>query len=183
MICFTFVVALLFVVSTFGQKFLHTDGTRIVDVDNRNVVFHGLNLGGWSLQEGYMLNPAGSSNVGTQWQMKKQYYNEGVSDDNVEKFYASWRDNFVTKADIDYIASLGFNAIRLPLHYELFLTRSQRSYRNAVIHNTDNYGAYLGNLSQWVNNNQIAVDNNLDAYTIINNMLNWCSQHGIWVRI
>jgi endoglucanase len=79
-----------------------------------------------------MLNPAGSSSVKTQWQMKQQYYNEGQSDEQVESFYASWRETFITRADIDYIASLGFNSLRLPLHYELFLTSSQRSIEKRV---------------------------------------------------
>ena len=64
-------------------------------------------LGGWLLQEGYMLNPGGCDGCpGTQWQLKLQYLNEGQSIQQVEDFYQGWRDNFITKADIDYIASL-----------------------------------------------------------------------------
>ena len=35
--------------------------------------------------------------------------------------------------DIDEIAALGFNSVRLPMHYELFLTEPQRAVRSAAI--------------------------------------------------
>lgn len=153
----------------------------MLDTNGNEIILKGLNLGGWGLQEGYILNPAGSSDVKTQWQMKKQYYNEGQTDSQVETFYKSWRDNFVTKSDIDYIASLGFNAIRLPLHYELFLTSSQRSIRNSVIHDTNNYGNYLNSLKNWCNANQIATDQSIDGYATIDNVLNWAGSHQMFV--
>ena len=81
-----------------------------------------------------MLHPQGCAGCpGTQWQMKLQYLNEGLTIGQVEDFYQQWRDNFVTKDDIDYIASLGFNSVRLAMHYELFLTPAQKAARNAVI--------------------------------------------------
>ena len=153
----------------------------MLDEKNNQVILKGINLGGWANQEGYMLNPAGSSKVGTQWQMKKQYYNEGQSEAQVEAFYKSWRENFVTKEDIDYLAGLGFNAVRLPLHYELFLTASQRSVRNSVIQNTDNYGNYLNSLQSWCNANQIATNSSIDAFQMIDNILNWCDAHNMYV--
>jgi endoglucanase len=164
-----------------GYSFLHANGTKMIDTNNREVILKGLNLGAWGLQEGYMLNPAGSSSVKTQWQMKQQYYNEGQSDAQVESFYQSWREKFITKDDIDYISSLGFNAIRLPLHYELFLTSSQRSVRNSVIHNSDNYGNYLNSLKSWCDSNQIATDQSVDAYKMIDNILNWAGSHEMFV--
>lgn len=166
---------------SYSYSFLHANGTKMMDTNNKEIILKALNLGGWALQEGYILNPAGSSDVKTQWQMKKQYYNEGQSDSQVESFYKSWRDNFVTKADIDYISSLGFNSIRLPLHYELFLTSSQRSVRNSVIHNSDNYGNYLNSLKNWCNSDQIATDQSVDAYGIIDNVLNWANSHQMYV--
>ena len=35
-------------------------------------------------------------------------------------FYEAWLNNHVTKADIDSLASWGFNSIRLPMHYNLY---------------------------------------------------------------
>jgi len=166
-----------------AQTFLSASGTKMVNASGTAVVLKGVNLGGWAVQEGYMLNPAGSSSVGKQWEMKKQYYNEGQTDAQVEAFYQSWRNNFITKADIDYIASLGFNCVRLPLHYELFLTSAQRAVRNSVIRNSNNYGTYLSSLTTWCNNNQIATDQTVEAYKMIDNVLNWCGANNMYVIV
>lgn len=172
---------LAFVAHIEAYGFLHADGTKMRDDKNSEVILKGVGLGGWMVQEGYMLNPAGSSNVGPQWSMKKQYYNEGRSDDEVESFYSSWRNNFVTKADIDYIKSLGFNSVRLPLHYEMFLTNTQRAVRNSVIRDSNNYGTYLTSLQQWCQNDQIATDQSVEAFKIIDNVLDWCGANEMYV--
>ena len=38
-----------------SQSFLHRDGQNIVDKDGNNILLRGLGLGGWMVQEGYML--------------------------------------------------------------------------------------------------------------------------------
>jgi aryl-phospho-beta-D-glucosidase BglC (GH1 family) len=113
--------------------------------------------------------------------MKKKYYDQGQSEAQVEAFYQSWRNNFITKADIDYIASLGFNTIRLPMHYELFLTTAQRAVRNSVIRNIGNHDTYKNSLQTALNNNQLFNDANLEGYKMINNVINWCASNGMYV--
>ena len=46
-----------------AKDFLRTQGTRIVDASGKPVILRGMGLGGWMLQEGYMLDIDG---VGTQ---------------------------------------------------------------------------------------------------------------------
>ena len=41
--------------SMVGQGFLHRIGQNIVDENGENIVLRGLGLGGWMVQEGYML--------------------------------------------------------------------------------------------------------------------------------
>src|SRR5882724_11132622 len=77
---------------------LKADGPRIVNASNQEVILKGVGLGGWLLQEGYMIKPSFSGG-GTQWSIKKRLYDQGQSDAAVEAFYQSWRDNFITKAD------------------------------------------------------------------------------------
>ena len=136
---------------------LTTNGSKIVNASGQEVILKGIGLGSWLLQEGYMMNPGGG---GTQWSFKKRLYDQGVSDADVETFYQNWRDNFITKADVDYIASLGFNCVRLPMHYELFLTNAQRAVRNSVARNSGNYNNYVSNLTNWYNSNQLFNDAN-----------------------
>jgi endoglucanase len=156
---------------------LRADGTRVVNESNQEVILRGVGLGGWLLQEGYMLH----SPTGTQSSIKRWMYNSGQSDAAVEAFYQSWRDNFITKADIDYIASLGFNCVRLPLHYELFLTSTQRASRNAVARNQNNYNTYVNNLTSWYNSNQLFNDPALEGFRVMDSVLSWCGKNNMYV--
>jgi endoglucanase len=177
---------LTFTISSHAQCWLEASGTQIVNASTgQPVILRAVGLGNWALQEGYMLNPQGCAGCpGTQWQMKLQYLNEGQSLAQVEAFYQQWRDNFITKADIDYIASLGFNSVRLPMHYELFLSDAQRAVRNNVI--TDiNFGhdTYKASLQTWYNNNQLFNDPNLEGYQMIDRLLEWCEANDMYVML
>jgi endoglucanase len=110
-------IALLFSTSANSQGFLHTDGQNIVNENGDNVLLRGMGLGGWMLQEGYMLQTSGFANA--QWQLKEKV-TELVGEEKMNAFYDAWLANHVTKADIDALKSWGFNSIRLPMHFNLF---------------------------------------------------------------
>jgi endoglucanase len=168
--------------STMAQScFLSTAGQQVRNTAGQNVILRAVNLGYWVNQEGYLMNPQNPNIAGCQWKMKKLYYDAGQSDAQVEAFYQSWRDNFITKADIDYIASLGFNTVRLPMHYELFLTSSQRAVRNSVIHNIANHDNYKASLQTALNNNQLFTDPNVEGFKLIDKLLGWCAANGMYV--
>lgn len=170
-----------------GPCFLEAKGTQIVNSSGQNVLLKTINLGYWLIQEGYMLNPGNGNMVPCQWKMKQLYKNQGKSEAEIEAFYQSWRNNFITKADIDYLASLGFNSVRLPMHYELFLTSAQRSVRNAVAfaaNETDRgnkHDTYKNSLQSWYNGNQLFNDGNLEGFRIIDNLLSWCGANNMHV--
>jgi aryl-phospho-beta-D-glucosidase BglC (GH1 family) len=183
---FSFIIAFIilnFVTQTaFAQScFLSTVGQQVRNPAGQNVILRSVNLGYWAIQEGYMLNPQNGDIANCQWKMKKRYYDAGQTEAQVEAFYASWRNNFITKADIDYIASLGFNSVRLPMHYELFLTASQRSVRNSVIRNIANHDNYKASLQTALNNNQLFTDPNVDGFRMIDNVISWCAANGMYV--
>jgi len=158
---------------------LQASGPKIVNAGGQEVVLRGMNLGGWLLQEGYMMKPGYG---GTQGSVKKLFYQAGMSEAEVENFYARWRQNFITKADIDYIASKGFNCVRLPLHYDLFLTAQQRAVRNGVIRGTVPYADYVTQLTSWYNANQLFADPaSLDAIQLIDQLLGWCASNNMYV--
>ena len=162
-----------------AQTQLQASGPKIVNASGQEVILRGMNLGGWLLQEGYMMKPGYS---GTQGSVKKLFYQAGLSDAEVENFYQQWRSNFITKADIDYIAAKGFNCVRLPLHYDLFLTPSQRAVRNSVIRGTVPYSSYVASLTDWYNTNQLFTDPaSLDAIQLIDKLLGWCASNGLYV--
>ncbi|UOQ77511.1 RICIN domain-containing protein [Hymenobacter sp. 5516J-16] len=167
-----------------AQSFLRADGQRIVNASNQEVILNGMNLGNWAVQEGYMMKVGwpGLDGKQTQGKVKKTLYNAGMSDAAVETFYQNYRDAFITKPDIDYIASKGFNCIRLPLHYELFLTPSQRAVRNSVMRGTVSYDSYVSQLTNWYNANQLFTDPaNMAALRMIDNTLAWAQANNMYV--
>ena len=163
---------------------LEVSGTEIVNADTgRPMVLRAVGLGNWLLQEGYMLHPQGCTGCpGTQWQMKEIYKDDGLSPAEIEDFYQKWRDTYITKADIDHIASLGFNAVRLPMHYELFLTDQQRAVRTAIPDNLPVlHDAYKASLRTWLDNDQLFVDSNAEGFRVIDRLIGWCEDNGIYL--
>ena len=52
----------------FSQNFLKTSGRNIINQNGDTIVLRGIGLGGWMVQEGYMMAPGGFS--GTQFQIR-----------------------------------------------------------------------------------------------------------------
>jgi endoglucanase len=96
---------------------LRAEGKRIVDKHGKEVILRGIGLGGWMLQEPYMMQL--SSVAGTQKQIRKKI-SDLIGEEETNKFYDSWLLNHFTKRDIDSLAAWGFNSVRLPMHYNLF---------------------------------------------------------------
>lgn len=108
-----------FLLSQFGtaQGFLKSQGQKIVNQKGDNVYLKGLGLGGWMLQEGYMLKTADFA--GPQYKIKEKI-SEVAGEEGKNEFYKAYLKNGVTKKDIDSLAKWGFNSIRLPMHYDLY---------------------------------------------------------------
>ncbi|MFT3979204.1 MAG: cellulase family glycosylhydrolase [Ferruginibacter sp.] len=99
-----------------GQDFLKTDGKRIVNSKGENILLRGMGLGGWMLQEGYML---GINKEGQQYRIQ-QRIEALIGKEKTAEFYNAWLNNHTSKADIDSLRSWGFNSVRLPMHYQLY---------------------------------------------------------------
>jgi aryl-phospho-beta-D-glucosidase BglC (GH1 family) len=97
--------------------FLSTKGTHVVDGNGQPVILRGMGLGGWMLQEGYMLK---LGELGQQHVIHRRLA-ELVGQDTVDEFQRAWLDHHMTKADMDALGGWGFNSVRLPMHYALFL--------------------------------------------------------------
>lgn len=104
--------------SQFGtSQLLTTNGQKIINDKGENIQLRGLGLGGWMLQEGYMLKTADFA--GPQYKIKEKIA-ELVGEDGMNDFYKAYLKNGITKQDIDFLAKAGFNSIRLPMHYNLY---------------------------------------------------------------
>jgi hypothetical protein len=114
-----FLLSFLLVLGSFTlhAQYLTTQGKEIVDKDNTPILLKGIGLGGWMLQEPYMMQSIGGAKNQQEYRSKLELL---VGETKTQQFYDAWLDNFVTKQDIDSIASWGFNSVRLPMHYNLF---------------------------------------------------------------
>jgi aryl-phospho-beta-D-glucosidase BglC (GH1 family) len=99
-----------------AQGFLKTSGTKIVNEKGENVLLRGMGLGGWMLQEGYMLRLQGTN---PQYSIRKRI-EKLIGAEQTQQFYDAWLKNFTTKADIDSMRRWGFNSVRLPIHFNLY---------------------------------------------------------------
>jgi endoglucanase len=100
-----------------AQGYLKAQGKNIVNEKGHNVLLRGIGLGGWMLQEGYML---GISAEGQQQYRIRQRIDSLIGPAATQEFYDTWLANHTTRADIDSLRSWGFNSVRLPMHYNLF---------------------------------------------------------------
>ena len=99
------------------SQLLKTEGQKIVNDKSENIQLRGLGLGGWMLQEGYMLKTADFA--GPQFKIKEKI-SELIGEEGMNEFYKVYLKNGISKQDIDFLARSGFNSIRLPMHYNLY---------------------------------------------------------------
>ena len=99
-----------------AQGFLRADGKKIVN-DNEAVLLKGIGIGGWMLQEPYMLKLSG---ITVNQQDIKAKIEKLIGKEKTNRFYDAWLKNGMQKSDVDSLKAWGFNSIRLPMHYDLF---------------------------------------------------------------
>lgn len=142
--------------SSYSQNFLSTSGSSIVNENGDTIIFRGMGLGGWMVQEGYMMAPGGFSS--TQYQIKDRLI-ELIGEEETDVFYNNWLSNHVRKIDIDSMKQWGFNLIRVPIHYNLF---------TEPIENEPFPNAYT--------EKEI-------GFTLLDSLLSWCKQNQIYLMI
>jgi len=98
------------------QGFLKADGKKITDQKGKNVLLRGMGLGGWMLQEGYMLHVNKDSR---QYRIRERL-EELMGPAETREFYDTWLANNTRKIDVDSMRRWGFNSVRLPMHYNLY---------------------------------------------------------------
>ncbi|MCW3093750.1 MAG: glycosyl hydrolase family 5 [Ferruginibacter sp.] len=99
-----------------SQGFLKAEGKRIVNEKGKNVLLRGMGLGGWMLQEGYMLHVPGP---GQQHKIRERIA-ALLSPQQTQEFYDVWLANHTRRIDVDSMHAWGFNSVRLPMHYNLY---------------------------------------------------------------
>jgi endoglucanase len=114
---FTSILLLLLVFQVKSQGFLRSSGKYIVNEGGDTIQIRAMGLGGWMLQEGYMLQTSDFANAQHEIREKIE---EVIGKDDTDLFYEKWLANHCQRSDIEAMASWGFNSVRLPMHYNLF---------------------------------------------------------------
>ena len=137
-----------------GQDILKAEGKAIVNQAGDTIILRGMGLGGWMLQEGYMLQTAGFASA--QYQIRDKI-EELIGPADTDLFYDAWLDNHVRKIDIDSLKSWGFNSVRLPMHYNLFTLPIEEEP--------------VAGEQTWLDKGFIMTDS----------LISWCAQNEMWV--
>jgi aryl-phospho-beta-D-glucosidase BglC (GH1 family) len=106
--------------------FVHTSGTELVDGSGKPLMLRGTNLGNWFEPEGYMFHLGESAQ--SPREIEELSY-ELIGPSKAETFWKEWRENYITEADIDRIKAMGFNSVRVPIHWKFFNTDNDEGFR------------------------------------------------------
>lgn len=137
--------------STASAQLLAVNGKKIVNSsNNQEVILNAMNFGNWMVMEGYMMNSVSQAPDQHTWKNKLTNL---IGSANTKTFYDTWLNNHVTQADINQIRAWGFNAVRIPLHYEYFVNS--------------------GTPDVW----------NDQGFTLLDNLISWCREAGMYVII
>ncbi|MEV4759107.1 cellulase family glycosylhydrolase [Micromonospora sp. NPDC049559] len=97
-----------------GLDWLRTDGDRLVDGSGRTVVLAGIGLGGWMNMENFITGyPATES-------LHRAQLRRVLGDEGYHRFFDRFLTDFFDTADVEYLASLGLNSVRVPFNYRHF---------------------------------------------------------------
>lgn len=130
------------------EAFIRISGTDLIGPDSKKFFIQGTNLGNWLNPEGYMF---GFSRTNSPRQIN-QMLCELVGPDFTSEFWKGFKDTYITREDIGFIASTGANTIRLPFHYKLFTNED-----------------YMGLTAAQ------------DGFARIDSVVNWCRDTGLYL--
>ena len=99
-----------------AARFLKIADRDIVTPDGEKFYIQGTNLGNWLNPEGYMFGFTKTNSP----RAINDAFCQIIGPDATAEFWKKFKDSYITRADINFIASCGANTVRLPFHYKLF---------------------------------------------------------------
>ncbi|SRR6266436_6205594 len=117
--CVVLLVTVFACTSSNGQsRFITTRGKDLVSPNGKPLLLKGINLGNWLLPEGYMFKFKQTNSP----RLIQTAISELVGEDEARRFWKTYRDNYITREDIAFIKQAGFNSVRVPFSYRLFVS-------------------------------------------------------------
>jgi aryl-phospho-beta-D-glucosidase BglC (GH1 family) len=94
------------------------EGKSFVAADGRTLALKGINLGNWLMPEGYMFK----FEVAKAPRQIYAAFDRLLGPERAALFWKQFRDSYITRDDIRFIRSAGFNLVRIPLHWRLLMS-------------------------------------------------------------
>ncbi len=130
------------------RRFISVKQTNMIGRDGQPFYPKGTNLGNWLVPEGYMFKFKNTSSP----RLINEAFTELVGPDATQLFWKKYLDNYITKADIHYLKTMGMNSIRIPFHYKLFTNED-----------------YMGGRGE------------ARGFALMDRVIQWCKQENIYV--
>lgn len=129
------------------SRFITTRGKIIASPNGKPLLLKGINLGNWLLPEGYMFKFKTTNSP----RLIQAAISELVGEDKARQFWKTYRDNYITREDIRFIKQSGFNSVRVPFSYRLFVS-------DATVPRLEGPG-----------------------YELLDRVVDWCRREGLYV--
>lgn len=123
------------------NDFMRIEGKELIAPDGSKFFIRGTNLGNWLNPEGYMFGFQATNSP----HFIERMLCELVGPDDAAQFWKQFKDNYITRADIDFIASTGANTIRLPFNYKLF---TDEDYMGSMVNTGEGFDR-IDSLVSW----------------------------------
>lgn len=104
--------------------YLKAKGRTIVNDADEEVLLIGWGLGNWFLNEGYMWNSFENSRFDRPRRIER-VVEELTGKAYKEHFFKEFRRNYITEAEIRDMAELGYNSVRIPIHWRLLMEEDE----------------------------------------------------------
>lgn len=131
-----------------GQsRFVTTRGKDLVSADGKPLLLKGINLGNWLLPEGYMFKFKTANSP----RLIHTVINQLVGEDEGRRFWKAYHDNYITREDIKFIKQSGFNSVRVPFSYRLFVSDAGPAKLEG------------------------------EGYRLLDDVVDWCKKEGLYV--
>src|SRR5260370_7621731 len=128
-------------------KFVTTRGKGFIAPDGRPLLLRGINLGNWLMPEGYMFKFKAANSP----RLIQVVVSQLVGEDEARRFWKAYHDNYITDEDIKFIKRSGFNSVRVPFNYRLFVTEGETQRLEGV------------------------------GYELLDRVVGWCKREGLYV--
>lgn len=132
------------------KGFLKAQDTKIVNDEGDEILLAGWGLGNWLLPEGYMWLAGDNKNFDRPRRIEKTI-EELTGSAFAETFWREYRDRYISEADIWEMARLGYNSVRIPIHWRILMREEPG------IHFRE------------------------DGFALLDRCIGWCERYGLYV--